>query len=105
MIEWKKTGSALGRRPVFFIFCMCYFIVNNSRDNIVITNHILRVIINYTVFELYCFNYQKSVIKKIQFTISRFQKRPRHITYYFKSYGKRVANIYLITIFSMFNRL
>ena len=50
MIEWKKTGSALGRRPVFFIFCMCYFIVNNSRDNIVITNHILRVIINHTIF-------------------------------------------------------
>ena len=50
MIEWKKTGSALGRRPVFFTFCMCYFIVNNSRDNIVITNHILRVIINHTIF-------------------------------------------------------
>ena len=54
MIEWKKTGSALGRRPVFFIFCMCYYMVNNIRDNIVkniVSNiHILRVIINHIVF-------------------------------------------------------
>lgn len=67
MVIWKM-GVQHRRCTPIFLFTMCYYV----GKNMVITNHILGVIINHTVFELYCFNYQKSVIKKIKYIISRF---------------------------------
>lgn len=73
-----------------------------NQENIV--KYISKEFIKLSNRTLIYFNYQNRAIKKIQYIISRFQKRPRHITYYFKNYGKWVANIYLITIFFRFNR-
>ena len=67
MVKWKWACNTGVARP-FFLFAMCYYIVKN----IVITNYILRVIMDYTIFELYCFNYQNWVIKKIQYILNRF---------------------------------